>query len=583
MRVAQEGQPDAGERSAPAASEGHEASMTASPDTAWFGAIDREIARLLPRLSLLDTAPGRWFASNLAAAVCYGVLGLAVSWFFAAYSLFPAPIWLPSSVAVVAAMMGGFRVLPGLFAGSFFVNYVEFHPPLYEAIIISMGNALGPILGALLTRRVRPASGLFGSFGGVLAFLACNVLLHPALTATTGTFAIALGKSLDGGAIYAIWLSWWLSDSGGTLFFAPALLLWLGVEKPVSSPAQVSERGDLVVWAGVAAISLALFTPLPQPGSMHWAVPFLLVLPLSWIALRMSLRSAYTLISLVAVIACAGTVAGYGPFRLAGAGNPLQLVGLLIVILALNVLTIVALMSERRAAEDANKIKSQFLAAMSHDLRTPLNSIIGFAEMLRSEPWGPLGSRRYHEYIGHIHESGQLLLRLMNDILDLTKIEAGKRDIAPEELDWRVIVDTCMQVVAHQAEAKGITIDATAEPEVTIYADDLAFRQILLNLLSNAIKFTPRDGRVAVRLSAAIDGGCVLRVADTGIGMDADGVKMALEPYGQVREPGQLREPGTGLGLPISARLAELHGGSLTIESTPGKGTTVRVVFPPAS
>jgi two-component system, cell cycle sensor histidine kinase PleC len=210
-------------------------------------------------------------------------------------------------------------------------------------------------------------------------------------------------------------------------------------------------------------------------------------------------------------------------------------------------------MSERRAAEDASKIKSQFLAAMSHDLRTPLNSIIGFAEMLRSEPWGPLGSRRYHEYIGHIHDSGQLLLRLMNDILDLSKIEAGKRQIAPETLHWRVIVDTCLQVVAHQAAEKGITVDATAEPDVTVHADDLAFRQILLNLLSNAIKFTPRDGRVELGLT-----------------------------HGQVRRPDQLREPGTGLGLPISARLAALHGGNLTIESAPGKGTTVRVVFPPS-
>lgn len=544
---------------------------------------ERDAARPLPRLSLLDTAPGRFIGTNLLTAVCYSVLGLAVSWFFAAYSLFPAPIWLPSSIAVVAALISGLRVLPGLFVGSFFVNYVEFHPPLYEALIISMGNSLGPILGALATRRLRPASGLFGSFVGVIVFLASNVLLHPALTASTGTIAIALGKPLDPAALYAIWLSWWLSDSGGTLFFAPALLLWLGIERPARWPGQQSDRGDLIVWAGVALISLVLFTPLPQPQSMHWAVPFLLVLPLSWVALRMSLRSAYTLISLVAIIACVGTVAGYGPFRLGGVGNPLQLVGLLVVILALNVLTIVALMSERRAAEDASKVKSQFLAAMSHDLRTPLNSIIGFAEMIRSEPYGPLGSRRYHEYVGHIYDSGQLLLRLMNDILDLSKIEAGRREITPEALDWRLVVDTCLRVVENQASEKGVAIDATAGPDVSVYADDLAFRQILLNLLSNAIKFTPRDGRVEVRLSSTVDGSAMLSVRDTGIGMDEEGMRMALEPYGQVRKPDQLREPGTGLGLPISARLAELHGGSLTIESAPGKGTTVQVVLPPAT
>ncbi len=563
--------------------------MAGTPDTAvmrTFGLGGRATAR---RDVTTGTGPGRWGLVNLLAAACYGVFGLAVSWFFAAYSLFPAPIWLPSSVAVVAAMAGGIRVAPGLFLGSLFVNYVVFDPPLYEAAIISVCNALGPVAGAALTRRLQPATGLFSRFSGVVVFIACNVVLHPALTASGGTCAIGMAgmlssQPLDAAALYSIWLSWWLSDSGGTLFFAPALLLWLGIEKPptplMGGEPPVGERGDAAVWTAVAIITAALFAPLPHQGSIHWALPFLLVLPVSWVALRMSLRAAYSLISLVAVLACVGTVAGYGPFRLPGAGNPLQLVGLLVVILALNVLTIVALLNERRAAEETSKVKSQFLANMSHDLRTPLNAIIGFADMMRSETFGPVENPRYRAYVDHIHESGLMLLGLMNDILDLSKIEAGRREMHPEDLDWRRIVDSCLLMVGPKVQAKNIGIDATADPAVGVYADDMAFRQILLNLLSNAVKFTPRDGRVTIRLALAPDGATVLEVADTGVGMDAEEVRTALEPYGQVRAVARGREPGTGLGLPISVRLAELHGGRLAIDSVKGRGTTVRVVFP---
>jgi signal transduction histidine kinase len=237
--------------------------------------------------------------------------------------------------------------------------------------------------------------------------------------------------------------------------------------------------------------------------------------------------------------------------------------------------------SERRAAEETSKVKSMFLASMSHDLRTPLNAIMGFADMMRLETWGPIGNPRYREYVDYIHDSGRLLLDITNDILDLSKIEAGRRDIEPAMLDWRSSVDACLRMVGPKAAAKALAVDAAAEPDVRIYADDLAFRQILLNLLSNAIKFTPREGRVALRLMAEGDGGAVIEVADNGIGMDAEGIKLALEPYGQVRDLGQLREIGTGLGLPISMGLAELHGGRLTIESARGRGTTVRVRFPP--
>ena len=528
-----------------------------------------------------NRGPGYWAAANVVTAVLYCTLGYAVSRFFAQYGLFPAPIWLPASVAVVAAMVGGRRVFPGIFAGSLIVNYALFDPPFLEACVISVTNALGPIAGAAATRHFRPESGLFTRFSGVVAFIACNVLLHPALTATGGTLALALEQPLSAGQLSAIWVSWWLSDSGGTLYFAPALLLWLGVEPESGLRRKDIDRGDLMVSAGVAATAVVLFATLPLMGSIRLAFPFLLVLPLSWIALRMSLRAAYSLISLVAVVASAFTVAGYGPFHADGIGNPLQLVGLLIVLLAFNVLTIVALVSERRAAEESSRVKSMFLASTSHDLRTPLNAIIGFSDMIRRGVLGPIGNPRYGEYVEHIHESGRLLLNITNDILAISKIEAGRREIAPAPLDARQVVEGCLSIVAPKVAEKGVSLSVEAESRVSVYADNMALRQILLNLLSNAVNFTPAEGRVSVRIASENSGGATIEVADTGVGMDAEGIKMALEPFWRLESSCPPQEHGTGLGLPIAVLLAELHGGRLTIASVPGEGTAVRVTFPP--
>lgn len=531
--------------------------------------------------SLVDAGLGNWFAANFVTAAFYFALAFVVSRFFAAYGLFPAPIWLPASVALVAGMVGSWGLLPGIFLGSFLANDILFAPPLYVSLIISLTNALGPVLGAAAIRRFRPPAGLFTRFSGVLAFLVGAIMLSPAISATGGAIAISIQHSLDAIGFYSVWVGWWLTDSGGTLYLAPAVLLWLNIERPSEGPRKPFNRHDVLVWLFVAFGASLLFATPPLRGSdIRSAFPFLLVVPLSWIALRRSLRAAYTLVSLVSVVACAGTVAGYGPFQDHAGANPLQLVGALVVLLATNVLTIVALFNERRTAEENSKIKSSLLASMSHDLRTPLSAIIGFSDAIRNETWGPIGDVRYREYVDHIHDSGRLLLDIINDILDLSKIEAGKRQIRPEMLDGRAVAKSCIQIVETKATEKRIAIAIDADPEVRIYADNLALRQILLNLLSNALKFTPPDGHIVVRIMADPAGGSAVEVADSGVGMDADGVKIALEPYGQVIGGSSANDAGTGLGLPIAVRLVELHGGRLTIASALGKGTRVRVTFP---
>jgi|HubBroStandDraft_1064217.scaffolds.fasta_scaffold00108_13 signal transduction histidine kinase len=234
----------------------------------------------------------------------------------------------------------------------------------------------------------------------------------------------------------------------------------------------------------------------------------------------------------------------------------------------------------RDLAEGANRVKSMFLASMSHDLRTPLNAIIGFSEMILQEVRGPIGHPKYYSYIDDIHRSGHLLLSLINNILDLSKIEAGKQELAQRVVDGRRIAEECIALVAGQTGFAEIEPSLSIYGDGRIYADELALRQIALNLIGNAAKFTPAGGRIAVSLTRSADGGSTVTITDTGIGMDEKGIRKALEPFGQAGLFARPRGSGSGLGLTIVTRLVEAHGGRFAIDSAPGYGTTVRIWFP---
>jgi len=234
-------------------------------------------------------------------------------------------------------------------------------------------------------------------------------------------------------------------------------------------------------------------------------------------------------------------------------------------------------------ARAADRAKGHFLALMSHELRTPLNAIIGFSEVLSGEIFGALGSDRYREYAGDIHSAGNHLLRLINEILDLSKAEAGKLDLRPEEVSLPALAAECVKLVSDRAKGQGIALSAQMPDWLPpLFADELRVKQILLNLLSNAIKFTPEGGRVEVRLVQDAQGGIILSVVDTGIGMAPEMISVALEPFRQIDSPLSRKIEGSGLGLSLVKSLAELHDATLSIESALEQGTTVRIHFPPA-
>ena len=228
----------------------------------------------------------------------------------------------------------------------------------------------------------------------------------------------------------------------------------------------------------------------------------------------------------------------------------------------------------RREATAASRAKSEFLANMSHELRTPLNAIIGFSEIMESELFGPIAQPRYRTYISDIHRAGKHLLGLVNDLLDLSRIDAGKLILNREALEVAALESSVVSLVRPQADQQGVSIDQELSVE-TVWADRRALLQILLNLMSNAIKFTPRQGVVTLIVSSEGDSGIYFRVRDTGVGMTMSEVAMAREKFGQVNSNLVSKRQGTGLGLPIAEGLVNAHGAKLEIDSEKGVGTTV--------
>ena len=219
---------------------------------------------------------------------------------------------------------------------------------------------------------------------------------------------------------------------------------------------------------------------------------------------------------------------------------------------------------------------------MSHELRTPLNAIIGFSDVMHQGVFGELGHPKYSEYVEDISRSAQHLLLLINDVLDISKIEAEKLNITEAEIEIGMVMDMCASMLEPQSKAKSLSLSVThPSPSVRLLGDDSKLRQIIINLLANAVKFTPERGSIHLMAECAPAGNIILKVSDSGIGIPAEDIERVQQPFELGGNNSAGSQEGTGLGLAITKRFIELHGGELKIESELDKGTTVSVIFPP--
>jgi PAS domain S-box-containing protein len=240
-----------------------------------------------------------------------------------------------------------------------------------------------------------------------------------------------------------------------------------------------------------------------------------------------------------------------------------------------------AMLVAMQEAEVASQAKSEFLANMSHELRTPLNAIIGFAEVVRNEMFGPVGNPKYKDYNNDIYKSAQHLLELITDVLDLSKVESGTDVLHEENIKIRDVTRDAFRLVQQRAEEQGVELNLELSDELpALQADERKLKQILANLLSNAVKFTEAGGKVTLRAWCRADSGYVFQVVDTGIGIALNDIPKALSQFGQVESVFSRQRHGTGLGIPLTKALVEMHGGSLDLQSEVGVGTTVTVRFP---
>ncbi len=244
--------------------------------------------------------------------------------------------------------------------------------------------------------------------------------------------------------------------------------------------------------------------------------------------------------------------------------------------------TEIALVQAKDEADIANNTKSEFLAHMSHELRTPLNSILGFTQVMRDELLGELGHPKYREYINDVHHSGAHLLNLINDVLDISKVEAGEFVLNEDTLDLKDTISACLQIIRGKQDVAALNIIVeNSEGNIYLKGDERIIRQIILNLLSNSVKFTKAEGKITLSLTKDDTNGITLSISDTGCGIEEDDISHVLAPFGQARTNARTAHEGTGLGLSLSKMLTELHDGILNIYSQVGVGTTVTLKFAP--
>ncbi len=547
----------------------------------------------------------------LTVGICLAYWGISwLNWvLFKRGGILPMPIWPAAGLAIAAAYRFDWRAVPGLYFGALLANAVTLGAGWRLAAVIGIMNSLAPWLAARGAGAQTGKRAPFLSMREFATFALLAVLIHPALTATGGIGGRLFFGDITPSEFLERWQHWWLGHAVGTILFGPILLL-CGVS-PRDSRRQASRKEYwlFVSMTGLAAIGLFFFS-----NAFPLGLPYLLIVPMASVAIRHSMLRTMALFTVVVLIGIAAIVwnpaqqvgdarAVMFPFRTMAVAYSLIL--LLLAIMRNQQLTTedtlqakveelaahrshleervsertLQLAQARDSAEAASRAKTVFLANMSHELRTPLNAILGFSKLLRREATMSDGQRHSLDII---NRSGEHLLALINDILDLAKIEAGRVQVISAPFDLGALVSEVAELMRGRATEKGLYLhlDPADEGPRYLRADAAKLRQVMVNLLGNAVKFTHKGG-VTLRLRVVPEGGglhLLIEVEDSGPGIAREDRARIFERFVQAGQPDA--QPGTGLGLAITREFVEAMGGRISVTGQPGQGSCFRVELP---
>lgn len=518
------------------------------------------------------------------------------------------PVWPPTGISLAAFLLLGYWVWPAIFLGAFAVN-VTTAGSMVSSLAIATGNTLEGLIGALLVNSLANGRKCFTQQGDTIKFLLLAAVFSTAVSATFGVTSLALGGYADWQRYDEIWITWWLGDVVGALIVTPAIVLWVSDRALNWNRSQLLEMG--VSLPLLCLVTWTIFQSSQAMTGPTYLLAFFTLTILIWVAVRLGPRETITAVLLCAGIAIWGTLQGSGPFADGAQHERLLLLQAFIAVIAVTALVLAVGVAERRRAEheldelnrtlerriqdrtstlqatveqlqEFNQLKTAFVGIVSHELRTPLTSIKSLSENLLEGVAGPLNEKQKY-YASRIQLNTDRLTRMLNELLNLSKMETGKMELRPTVLSLQELLSELVEVFQPLAQRKSITMDVgsmESMPKVRVDRDKLY--EVLANLLENAIKFTPSGGRVHIDARVVDDRHIKMNVSDTGCGISEEHMSKIFDKFYRV-EPGSGPVPGSGLGLAIAKGLIELHGGTIGVESAPGKGSHFYFTLPFAS